>query len=44
MLNQIPIEFNSDLDEFHQCNPSKSDSTATPGIFDNAISSKVLCS
>ncbi|CAD8200207.1 unnamed protein product [Paramecium octaurelia] len=44
MLNQIPIEFNSDLDEFHQCNPSKSDSTATPSLFDNTISSKVLCS
>ncbi|CAD8194246.1 unnamed protein product [Paramecium pentaurelia] len=41
MLNQIPIEFNQDLDEFHQCNSSKSDSTATPGQFDNVISSQV---
>ncbi|CAD8113837.1 unnamed protein product [Paramecium sonneborni] len=42
--NQIPIELNSDQDEFHQCNPSKSDSTATPGIFDNSNTSKILCS
>ncbi|CAD8117907.1 unnamed protein product [Paramecium sonneborni] len=42
--NQIPIEFNSDQDEFHQCNPSKSDSTATPGLNDNSNSSKIICS
>ncbi|CAK59869.1 unnamed protein product (macronuclear) [Paramecium tetraurelia] len=44
MSNPIPIEFNSDQDEFHQCFPSKSESTATPGLLDNTNTSKVFCS
>ncbi|CAD8206840.1 unnamed protein product [Paramecium pentaurelia] len=42
--NQIPIEFNSDQDEFNQCLPSQSNSTATPGLLENIHLSKVFCS